>query len=182
MNGLNEEQIKLLQTQCGYVPFLMNRSKAARDYLKGMVLKFVVFVALCALVKWNGVFLAVLVPYAIYVLIDSYVKAFAIMRKHMINHLDKAVVLGFGVVQDKRHRYATGLIRLFSRRSGEDSGDNPYRVHYFSELKVLVPENEAIWLPCTNQTFEQAAAGDPAILLEFPEAYELGKRCCFLNQ
>lgn len=180
MDTLNESQISIFEKQCGYVPFLMNKSKAVRSYIKGVLLKFILFIFLCALLKWNESFLPLLIVYSIFLIIDTYLRAFSVMKKHMINHLDKAVIHARGVVAEKRHVYPKGLIRFLSKHSKDDQDINQYKYHFYSELKVLIPFHGEQWFPCTSETYARAASGDPAVILEFPEAYELGTTCCFL--
>lgn len=182
MSTPDTNQISILEKQCGYVPFLMNKSKVVRTYLWGLLIKFVLFIGLCALVKWNEMFLALLIIYSVFVLIDTYIRAFACMKKHMINHLDKAIIAGTGVVMNKKHNYPNKLIRLMRRYSNDDRDAMQYNNSYYSSLEVLVNGNENKWYTCTNMTYEHATAGDKVIILEFPEEYELGKYCCFLEK
>lgn len=180
MNRLGEEQISIIEKQCGYVPLLMNRSKAVRSYIIGVFLKFILFILLCALYKWNENFLPLLIVYSIFLIVHTYVRAFTVLNKHMINHLDKAEIHASGVVVEKRHVYPQKLINFVRRQTQGARAAKAYSESYFAEIKVLMGPQEEAWFPCTRITYERAVAGDPVLVLKFPEEYELGSFCCFL--
>ncbi len=180
MNTLNDAQIRLFEEQCGYVPFLMNKSKAVRGYIKGILLKSSLLFLLCVLLKWNNSFLPLVIVYCIFLVVHTYLKAFSVMRGHMINHMEEAVIYASGVVVEKRHFYPKRLKRFISRHAEDRRDADEYSQHYYSELKVLIQPHEEKWFPCTTNTYERTVVGDPAIVLKFPEEYELGSFCSFL--
>ncbi len=181
MDTLSQSQIGIFEKQCGYVPFLMSKSRAVGRYIKGILLKIILFIFLCVLLKWNQSFLPLLIAYSIFFVIDTYLRAFSVIKKHMINHLDKAVIHACGVVIEKRHVYPRGLARFLSKHSEDDQDIGQYEYHYYAALKVLLPSREEQWFPCTTETHVRAVAGDPAVVLRFPEEYEVGTFCCFLD-
>ncbi len=182
INSLSEQQISFFEKQCGYVPILMNRSKAVRNYLKGVMFRALLFIFLCMVVKWNEKFLVLLIFYSIYFALDTYRKAFSCLRKQMINNLDKARIVGAGIVVDKAHEYPEGLVGWIRRRSKGERAESEYKYQYYSSLKLSFNGREENWYSCTNMTYEQAVAGDCATVVEFPEEYELGRYCCFLDR
>lgn len=96
------------------------------------------------------------------------------MRMHMINHMDRAVIIDTGVVTEKAHHYPEGLNRILQSQSHDN-------LYYFS-LEVLSDKGQKKWYPCTDVTYEHTVSGDRVIILEFPFELELGKYCCFLEE
>lgn len=177
INKLNENQKKAIQKQCGYVPFYVNKSKAMRLYYVRLFVCLVLFIITCGAAKLDESLIILPIAAGVFMVVSAIIQGLKVLQKHMINNLDDATIIGQGVVTDKNITYLNGLHRLFNRDHNRE-----VTRQYITSLEVSLSNGENKRIPCTNTTFEHAAKSYSVILLEFPEDYELGRYCCFLEK